>query len=52
MQPPQQYEYDASDWLDSEETNSCDNSKQSRKQSKRERQESRDSQRKLKRTWE
>lgn len=51
MQSQQQYEYDASDWLDNEETEQAD-VKESRKQSKRERQDNRRSERKLKRTWE
>lgn len=46
----QQYEYDASDWLDSEETDQAD-VKESRKASKRSRQDQRRSERKLKRKW-
>lgn len=44
-----QYEYDASDWLDSDETSSCENSKQSRKQSKKDWKENRREQRDRKR---
>ena len=45
-----QYEYDASDWLDNEETES--NVKESRKASKRSRQDQRRNERELIRKWE
>ena len=50
MQSQQQYEYDASDWLDTEETEA--NLKDSRKSSKRSRQDQRRNERELKRKWE
>lgn len=52
QQQADQYEYNASEWVDTDES-SNDNYKQSRKQSKRERQDSRRTERKLKRgKWE
>lgn len=45
-----QYEYDASDWLDTDETEA--NVKDSHKTSKRSRQDQRRNERELKRRWE